>query len=257
MLRFVFLGLLLMQTAQAADLLIIIDDVGNNKALGERTVNLPGPLNLAFLPHTPHASKLAVIAHKKGHGIMLHAPMANELGSKLGPGGLYPHMHKQILQETLIDDLNVIPHVQGINNHMGSLLTQKDEHMQWVMEIVKQRGLYFIDSLTSNHSVALKQAKKAGIPTLKRDVFLDNELDTPSLQAQFDNAVSIAKKRGYAVLIGHPYPETIAFLNKAIPTLSAHNIKLQRLDRFFAERLWRTFPAPQGPSRYWLESLHP
>ena len=166
-------------------------------------------------------------------------------------------MHKEILQETLIDDLNVIPHVQGINNHMGSLLTQKDEHMQWVMEIVKQRGLYFIDSLTSNHSVALQQARKIGIPSLKRDVFLDNELDTASLQEQFDVAVSIAKKRGYAVLIGHPYPETLAFLNKAIPTLSTHNIKLQRLDQFFAERLWRTFPAPQGPSRYWLESLHP
>lgn len=254
MLRCILFWLGLSSSAQAAQLLLIIDDVGNNRALGQQTLALPGPLNLAFLPHTPHARSLASQAFQQGHGILLHAPMANEQGAKLGPGGLYPDMDAATLQQTLRDNLAAIPHVQGVNNHMGSLLTQNTEAMAALMPVIAEAGLYFVDSLTNPNSVALEQAMLAGIPALERDVFLDNDLRPAALQRQFGQAVALARERGYAVLIGHPYPETLAFLRTALPALAVQQVQLQRIDQFLQQRLWQRFYPPLPPSRYLLQA---
>lgn len=255
MLRWLLIGLCWLPPVQAAQLLVIIDDIGNNHALGQRTLQLPGPLNLAFLPHTPHARSLASEAYQHGHGILLHAPMANEQGAKLGPGGLYPDMDAATLQQTLRDNLAAIPHVQGVNNHMGSLLTQDPDAMAAIMPVIASTGLYFVDSLTSPHSVALQQAILAGIPALERDVFLDNDLSPTALQRQFAKAVARARQRGYAVLIGHPYPETLTFLQQALPALTGQQVHLQRIDQFLQQRLWQKFyPLPSPPSRYLLQA---
>ena len=249
------LGLwLVSHSLQAATLLLILDDIGNNRALGERAVALPAPINLAFLPHTPQAAVLAEEAHQRQHGIMLHAPMENTHGMKLGPGGLYPSMNKEELQKSLKDSLNSIPHVQGFNNHMGSLLTQQAEPMRWVMEVAHEHGLYFIDSLTSPKSVALAEAKRAHIPTLKRDVFLDNDTSPEALAKQFNQAIQLAKKRGYAVIIGHPYPQTLSFLEKKLPQLLVQDVQLRRVDDFLQEQLWQPFTLPNAPlSKFQLQ----
>lgn len=239
----------------SAGLLLIIDDIGNNLRLGKRTVALPGPLNLAFLPHTPYSASLAEEAFQAGHGIMLHAPMANEQGARLGPGALTMAMNQASLQQTLSDSLAAIPHVQGLNNHMGSLLTQQPEAMRWVMQVARQQGLFFVDSLTSPQSVALEQARAAGIPALKRDVFLDNDTHPAALKRQFEQALQHAKQRGYAVLIGHPYPETLAFLAHELPALKTQNIHLTRIDEFLQRRLWLPLqPETLTPSRYLLHT---
>lgn len=252
--RLLLLCCLLSPFTQAADMLLIMDDLGNNWALGERALNLNGPINFAFLPYTPHASKLAVNAHRLGHGVMLHAPMANKTDKSLGPGGLYAEMNKEEFQQQLRSNLASIPQVQGMNNHMGSLLTEKNEPMDWVMEVVQQQGLYFIDSLTSADSVAFKKAKQSGVPTLKRHVFLDNDVETTALEQQFSQALAIAKRRGLVVLIAHPYPETIDFLEEQLPLLAQQDIKLRRLDLYFQEQLWQPFRLPKNLlSKYQLQ----
>lgn len=241
--------------ADSAALLLIIDDIGNNQRSGKRTVALPGPLNLAFLPHTPYAAPLAEAAFSAGHGILLHAPMANEQGARLGPGALTSGMDQASLQHTLNDSLAAIPHVQGMNNHMGSLLTQQADAMRWVMQIAQQQGLFFVDSLTSPKSVALEQARAAGIPALERDVFLDNDTRPAALKRQFEQALHLARHRGYAVLIGHPYPETLEFLARELPALKAQNIRLTRIDEFLQQRLWLPLQKPSlTPSRYLLRT---
>ena len=261
--RWLLCGLLIWQPfsalASTPELLLIIDDIGNNRTLGERAVALPGPLNLAFLPFTPHAVHLANEAASHGHGIMLHAPMANEHGNRLGPGGLTPEMDRITLQQTLADDIKAVPHVQGLNNHMGSLLTQKPEAMQWVMEVARQQGLFFVDSLTSARSVALKKASEAGIPALERDVFLDNDTTEAALSRQYDKALRLAHKHGYAVLIGHPYPQTLDFLARELPLLAQQGIRLNRIDLHLQERLWSRMASPEPPpmSRYLLNPLLP
>jgi len=233
-----------------AALILIIDDIGNNRKLGQRTVNLPGPLNLAFLPHTPFARTLANSAYEAGHTVMLHTPMANKADAKLGPGGMTTDMDKQQWQQTLIDNLAAIPHVQGVNNHMGSLLTEQRDAMSAVMEALLQQGMFFVDSLTTPKSVASLQAKTTGLPHLQRDVFLDHVVTPEAIERQFNKAIKLAKNRGLAVVIGHPYTETLDFLEKKLGNLSQDGIALHSAQQYLYDRLWNDITTPA--SRYQL-----
>ena len=227
------------QQPSAARLVLIIDDIGNNRILGQRTVDLPGPLNLAFLPHTPFARSLAEQSHRRGHEVMLHAPMANKNGAKLGPGGLTEAMTPQQWQTTLLDNLHAIPHVSGINNHMGSLLTENPDAMRTVMTVLQQRGLFFVDSLTTPASVARQQARQLGLPSLERDIFLDHVVEPGSIRRQFHKAVTLAKQRGLAVAIGHPYPATLEVLETELGNLSQLGVTLYSARQYLYDRLWQ------------------
>lgn len=233
------------------NLIIIIDDIGNNRILGQRTLELPGPLNLAFLPHTPYARSLAEQAHQRGHSIMLHSPMANKNNAKLGPGAMTEEMDEQQWRQTLLDSINAIPFVQGVNNHMGSLLTENPKAMAVVMNTLQQQGLFFVDSLTSAYSVASQHAAAAGLPYLIRDVFLDHVITPEAISNQFDKAVKLAESRGIAVVIGHPYPETLQFLSNKLDNSNTHRIKLHSAHQYLYDRLWNEERSPS--SRYQLQ----
>jgi len=184
---------------------------------------------------------------------MLHAPMANETGAALGPGALTEEMTQEEIHQTLSASLDSIPHVQGINNHMGSRLTQSQDHMNWVMDTVSHRGLYFIDSLTNPASVAKSTAAEEGILTAKRDVFLDNDRDLEGLTHQFQRALTIAKRSGSAILIGHPYPETLDFLETVLPVLAeTGEVELVRADYYLVREAWVNGTAQSEVSRLQL-----
>ena len=205
---------------------IIIDDVGNNLANGERTVALPGAITLAVLPFTPFGNELARKAHMAGKEIMLHLPMDNSHNRPLGPGGLTFAQNHQQFQQQLENAIANTPYVSGLNNHMGSGLTSSKERMQWLMDTLKNYPLYFVDSRTTVASVAAKTAYENNIPTLERQVFLDHEITPAFIEAQFNRLIEIAQKHGSAVAIGHPYPETLSFLEEVLPNLDAFNVKL-------------------------------
>ena len=205
---------------------IIIDDIGNNIPLGQRAAALEGNLTLAVLPKTPGAKKIARKGFKAGKEIMLHAPMSNHNNEALGPGGLTDEMDKATFINTLIDDILSIPHVQGVNNHMGSKLTTHTEQMSWVMEELKKRNLYFIDSLTNSHSVAHLTARSYNIPAQERDVFLDHDKSPEAIAAAFRKLIRVSKRNGYAIGIGHPYPETLDVLERLLPELKQSDIEL-------------------------------
>ena len=213
-------------------MILIIDDLGYQKYLGQQAINLPGSVTLSFLPKTRYAKELAQQAYLQGKEVMLHVPMENLANYDLGQEALTTDMDKQQLQATLMEGLNSVPHVSGINNHMGSLLTQNKPAMTAVMKILKEQGLYFVDSRTTPLTLAAQTAREFNIPTLERKVFLDNELDAQYLAQQFNKAVLIAEQRGHAVIIGHPYPETMSFLKERLTNLT--NIKLVTPKEFFA-----------------------
>lgn len=231
----------------SAQLAIVIDDIGNNYDQGNAMVELKGPLTLAFLPHTPHAKKLAEKAFNNNKEVILHAPMETLSSFPLGPGALTLKLTKREFQKVLQSDIQSIPHVQGINNHMGSLLTQKAQPMNWLMETIKKNQLYFIDSFTSAKSIAYTQAIKHNIPALRRQVFLDNDKRLSALTRQWDQALKIAKEKGHAILIGHPYDESYTFLKKQIPTLIEKGIELVPASQLFLDVIWREFDANQQP----------
>lgn len=211
---------------QRATIVLILDDMGNSMALGLQALALPGAINYAFLPHSPNTEALARTAHKLGKEVMLHAPMSNLSNQPLGPGALTARMDKSDFLATLRSSLSSVPHVKGINNHTGSLLTQLREPMIWLVTELKTQNLYFIDSRTSPRTVAEATARRYAIPTLKRDVFLDNNLDSDAIAIQFERLVQLAFSRGLAVGIGHPHPQTLDFLKTALPTLAERGIAL-------------------------------
>ncbi|RRJ83102.1 divergent polysaccharide deacetylase family protein [Aestuariirhabdus litorea] len=210
----------------APRLVIIIDDIGNNLQQGERSAGLPGPLNLAILPYTPHATHLATLGHAQGKEIMLHAPMENHQQLALGPGALTLGMDRSGFTEQLAESLDSVPFVRGVNNHMGSLMTEQAQQMHWTMGVLQERGLFFVDSRTSSNTVGARTAEAVGVPHLSRQVFLDHERDPLAIADAFERGLRIARQTGTAVLIGHPYPETLDLLEQRLPELEAEGISL-------------------------------
>jgi polysaccharide deacetylase 2 family uncharacterized protein YibQ len=212
-------------TAEAR-LAIIIDDIGYNKTQSERAANLKGKFTLAILPFTPHGLNSANIAHHQGKELMLHLPMSTVNNMPIGKGGLISGMKKDDFLRILRQDIDALPLAQGVNNHMGSRLTQETEPMQWLMAELHQRGLYFVDSRTSAQTRALDIARQFQVPSVKRDVFLDDLNETKAIQYQLNRAIQFARQRGSAVAIGHPYPLTLAVLEQIQPLLAAEGVTL-------------------------------
>lgn len=215
---------------------IIIDDMGHNLYEGKRLANLEQPVTLAFLPYRRHTVALAKLAHHKHKEVMLHAPMANTRNFGLGPGGLTSDMDRQSLKTTLRRALQSIPHVKGVNNHMGSLLTQQLQPMDWVMSELDLYPVYFVDSRTIASSIAGQVADAYRIPTLTRDVFLDHEQTEEFVDQQFRLLIKRARENGSAIGIGHPHKVTVDYLEKNLPKLDEQGIAIATVSGLWAIR---------------------
>lgn len=215
-------------------LAIIIDDIGYNLTLGKRTADLNGDFTLAVLPFTPHGIELAQRAHQRGKEIMLHAPMSNRHNYPLGKGGLISGMKHAEFLAVLRQNLANVPHVKGVNNHMGSQLTEEPEPMRWLMAELKAEGLYFVDSRTSAQTQALIMAEAIRLPSRRRDVFLDDERSSSKIKYQLIRALELARQRGSAIAIGHPYPETLAELEQLQPLLEQYDVRLVKTSQLMA-----------------------
>ena len=215
------------QRDEPAKIVLIIDDLGHWKSIGLRAASLPGPVACALLPHTPFVRDIAEQAHATGKEVMLHLPLAPIDNTVIAAGTIFMDSTQEQLAQIFALDLASVPHVVGVNNHMGSLLTQHPGHMTWLMtEIAKREPLFFVDSVTSEDSVALSIAAEMGIPVTRRDVFLDNEQTETAIARAFDKLKDKARLNGIAVGIGHPYPVTIEFLERELPSLADEGFEL-------------------------------
>lgn len=212
-------------TAQSAQVAIIIDDIGYRKS-DVQALYLPGDISYAILPHTPYGKSLALQAKGQNNEVILHIPMEAKNGKKLGPGALTSAMNEKSIRESLTNALLEIPFAIGINNHMGSKLTELYQPMAWTMQFLSERNLMFIDSMTTSDSQAEKIAINFGVPSLHRHIFLDNKLEYSYIKSQFEQLIRDAKRDNYVVAIAHPHPETIDALLKLLPLLEKNQIKL-------------------------------
>ncbi|WP_261626212.1 divergent polysaccharide deacetylase family protein [Pseudoalteromonas holothuriae] len=209
----------------AKQIAIVIDDVGNHQR-DLQLLELPGQLSFSILPHTPYSQQFAFLASKANKELLLHIPMQSLHNKALGPGALTLTMNKWQLQSTLGHALATLPQVKGVNNHMGSALTQYIEPMKWTMEVLKKRGLFFLDSRTTEHTQAQTVANLYGVENIDRHVFLDNVPTNDALKLQLEALKLRADAQQYAIAIAHPYPETITFLKAAIPELEQQGYEL-------------------------------
>lgn len=207
---------------------IIIDDLGYQYELGVRALNLPGAVSYAILPATPNSKLLASIAHGKGKDVLLHLPFeAVNRDNVDEPGAITLDMGRQAFHETFKAGLASVPHAIGVSNHRGSLLTRHPGHMAWLMEeIAAQDGMFFVDSYTTHESVALQLAAETGVAATRRNVFLDNDRSPGAIAREFDRLVAMARRNGKAVAIGHPYPETLEFLESKLLEINNSDVRL-------------------------------
>ncbi len=220
---------------------IIIDDLGNRPRADRRALALPGPVACAILPNTPSASRLAISAGNLGKEVLLHQPLQSfRNNSGLGPGAITVFSTQAELASILSSNINNLPNVVGVNNHMGSLLTRQAGPMDWFMHTLNDhQPLFFIDSRTTAASVALAAARQHGVPAARRDVFLDGEPNEAAIAFQFARLKRLATKRGGALAIGHPHVETLAFLERELPLLSSDGFDLVSVSEYIRRRAGR------------------
>jgi len=209
-----------------AKVAIIIDDIGYQKA-DPLLIQLPYALTFAVMPFAPQSQQMAELAARQRKEVMLHMPMeAVAQNHLLGKGALRRQMSKAQVQQALHQALAQIPQAIGVNNHMGSLYTSLPQQMDWTMQVMAERGLYFIDSKTTARSAVARATNTHQIKSRSRDIFLDNDKSNAALDKQFNQLIKLAKQQGSAIAIGHPYPETYRYLKRNLSRLAAAGIEL-------------------------------
>ena len=196
---------------------IIIDDIGYSISRARDFLNLDIPITFSVLPRLTNSYNLAVEIHDKGHEIMLHQPM-EPYNSHLdpGPGALYVGYESEKIACIVEKNISNIPFATGVNNHMGSRFTSCGMEISEALRVIRDRDLFFIDSLTSGRSIAYKTAKKLQMPTGCRNIFLDNHLEDKYILRQLHKLQTHAKIHGHAIGIGHPFPETARAIRRFI-----------------------------------------
>jgi polysaccharide deacetylase 2 family uncharacterized protein YibQ len=214
-------------TGKRSKIAIVIDDVGMNLTQSRAAINLDPNVTLAFLPYAETVKALAEQGKLKGHEIIIHTPMeAMSSDVNLGSLALKADMSPTDFTAEFQKITESFEGYVGINNHMGSRLTQDKQAMSQLMRLLKAKGLYFLDSKTISTSIAADMAAFYGVPFAVRDVFLDHE-ETPAFVAKaLKSTERIAKDHGSAIAIGHPKKNTMAALKKWIPTLKARGFDL-------------------------------
>lgn len=184
---------------------IVIDDFGNGSKGTEEMLSLPIKITGAVMPNMPNSPQEAKMLKDKGMGVILHQPMEAHTGQRswLGPTPILADMSNEQVAETFKNGIDNVGIATGFNNHMGSKITEDESKMRTMLEIAKDRGMFFVDSVTTGKSVGGKIAEELGVPYVKRDVFLDSTQDINKIQQNIIKAGDIALEKGYAVAIGH------------------------------------------------------
>jgi len=215
---------------------LVIDDLGYDLALAEGFLALDAPLTVAVLPFSPHKQTVLDLARRHGKPVMLHLPMEPEEYPRVqpGPGALLATMTPDELLIQLRRNLQDVPAAVGVNNHMGSRLSQDSARLNQIFSVLKERGLFFIDSRTTDKTLAHQSARLLQVPFAQRDVFLDHHQDATFIRHQIEALIDRAEENGQAVGIGHPHPVTLEVLRERLPAIR------QRVDLVPASAVVRT-----------------
>lgn len=206
---------------------IIFDDAGGSLDDLEAIIALGRPVTVAVLPGLRFSREVAERARGAGLEVFLHLPVEPEDPTKkVGPGGITTDMSDEEIIQIVRADLQGVPGAVGVNNHMGSRGTADGRVMRAVLQVVRERGLIFVDSVTSPRSIAARMASEMRIPTAARQVFLDNQDDREAIRQQIIRLITLAKRRGEAVAIGHAHRLTARVLSEMLPELDRQGIVL-------------------------------
>lgn len=221
-------------------LAIIIDDFGSSREGVEEMMSINRHLTFAVMPFLAHSKEYAEAAHAKGYEVIVHLPMEANHGKRswLGPRPILAGMNADEVRQTLRDAFEAVPFAVGANNHMGSKASSDQSIISAVLDVIKEKDLYFVDSRTADHPIGKKVAAEKGVRCYERNIFLDGQQPKSFVKGRLAEAANVALKNGYAVAIGHVGIEggqaTAEAIREMLPEFERKNIKLvfvSELDR--------------------------
>ena len=213
--------------AATARLAILLDDLGNDRKAAEAIFALHVPITLSVLPYHEHSQEIAQEARKHGYEVMLHLPMQSLANEAPEQEELKPGLSLQQVEEVVDKMLEALPEADGVNNHQGSQATADSALMNELMPVLRDAGMFYVDSRTTAATVAFETAKRDGVRAAFRNVpFLDDVPDRAAVKRQLQTAMRGAKEKGEAIAIGHPHPETLAALREMLPEAKKQGVRL-------------------------------
>lgn len=216
-------------SVSASQIGLIIDDIGNTDQ-DAKAFSLPVNVAFAILPNKALSKTYSGRAAAQQREVILHMPMESLAGNNQEKNVLLSNMAPKQIEQTLRAALSTVPNAVGLNNHMGSRLTQLTVPMTVTMEFLSERGLFFVDSRTTRYSKAQIIAKKKGVLSAKRNVFIDHTPSLEEIDKQFKRLLKLSKTYGSAIGIAHPYPQTLKYLKQHLDTLQKkHGITLIKM----------------------------
>ncbi|WP_308530750.1 divergent polysaccharide deacetylase family protein [uncultured Paenibacillus sp.] len=232
------------QQPPSRKLAVIIDDLGNRMDGTDEVLNLPIKLTVAVMPFLETTQEDAQRAHERGHEVIVHLPMEPKQGKPewLGPGAILSGMTDEEIRQRVEAAIEQVPYAVGINNHMGSKVTGDERVMSVILEVCRERGLFFVDSKTNYWSVIPRLSEEKGLPRLENDVFLDDVGSEEHVAGQLRQVLEILKKdqRGSCITIGHvgvQGKKTAAALKKNIPILQAEGVSFIGISELAREQI--------------------
>ena len=211
---------------------IIIDDIGYDRYIAQKFLDLDAVLTFSILPHSTHDKRIAMMAHSKGFDVMLHLPMEPDEYPLInpGPGVLLTSMSPDQLINKLNEDLDAVPFVKGVNNHMGSKMTTIAPQLHQIFSVLKKRKLYFIDSRTTVDTLCSPSAQLLQVPFGQKDVFIDHIPKPDFIRETIYRLIKIADRHGEAIGIAHPHTTTYEVLREMLPELKEKAILVRASD---------------------------
>ena len=217
-------------------LAIVVDDCGYDPIRDAEWLKFPEKITLAVIPFGPSSRRLAQSAHERGFGVMINVPMEPEgsVSDRTESFRLRRGMRGEEMETLLGKMIEENPWAKGISNHMGSAFTADPESMTTFVSLLKSKGLFLLDSMTTSRSVAVRAALQAGIPVARRDVFLDADMELGEMRLQWKKTIAIAKEKGTAVLLCHGRRESLRTMLDLVPDLEAEGVRAVTLAELLA-----------------------
>lgn len=232
---------------QAAKLAILIDDFGYRLHNENQVLQMPKAVSIAIFPNAPDTRVMMEKAHQQGREILIHLPMAPLSKQPLEKDTLTPSMSREEVKRIVDKAIASVPYAVGINNHMGSAMTSSLAGMENVMQAMNAHNLFFLDSMTIGNTKSVQAAAGTRVRVIKRNVFLDDVQNEAEIRHQFERAIQLARRNGYAIAIGHPHPTTVRVLQQMLPNLPS-DIVLVRPSDLLNEPM-RSAPAGKAPTK--------
>ncbi len=214
---------------------IVIDDLGGENRLSRELLLLDFPLTFSILPFTTYSKSLAIEAPRRGNEVILHLPMEPHGYPQVKPGEgvLLREMDEGALLRQLSRDIDSIPNIKGVSNHMGSRLMEDPERLKIIFSDLKRRGLFFLDSRTTPQTAGLRTARLVGLKAMERTLFIDHSPGEKAAAGTLDHLIEVSLSTGMAIGIGHPHPTTIKVIREMLPGMKEKGIEIVPLSVLF------------------------